>query len=137
MLVAIHNVAAAEALVLAMKAGLDPHRTVEVISSGAGTSRMFEVRGPMMAANTYVPATMRSDIWKKDLTVIGAFASDLELSHPAVQHRVRALRRHSRHGQSRRRQRRGLRDAGDDGGDRAERLRLAAGRQMARPVSAQ
>jgi putative dehydrogenase len=33
-LVAIHNVAAAEAMVLAMKAGLDPHQTVEVVSSG-------------------------------------------------------------------------------------------------------
>ena len=32
-LVAIHNVAAAEAMVLAMKAGLDPRQTVEVISS--------------------------------------------------------------------------------------------------------
>ena len=82
LLVAIHNVAAAEALVLAMKAGLDPHRTVEVISSGAGTSRMFEVRGPMMAANTYVPATVRGDIWKKDLTVIGAFASELDCPTP-------------------------------------------------------
>jgi L-threonate 2-dehydrogenase len=81
-LVAIHNVAAAEALVLAMKAGLDPHKTVEVISSGAGTSRMFEVRGPMMAANTYLPATMRSSTWKKDLTVIGEFASDLDCPTP-------------------------------------------------------
>jgi len=81
-LVAIHNVAAAEALVLAMKAGLDPHRTVEVISSGAGTSRMFEVRGPMMASNTYLPATMRSSTWKKDLTVIGEFASDLDCPTP-------------------------------------------------------
>jgi 3-hydroxyisobutyrate dehydrogenase-like beta-hydroxyacid dehydrogenase len=82
LLVAIHNVAAAEALVLAMKAGLDPHRTVEVISSGAGTSRMFEVRGPMMAANSYLPATVRGDIWKKDLTVIGAFASKLDCPTP-------------------------------------------------------
>jgi 3-hydroxyisobutyrate dehydrogenase-like beta-hydroxyacid dehydrogenase len=81
-LVAIHNVAAAEALVLAMKAGLDPHRTVEVISSGAGTSRMFEVRGPMMASNTYLPATMRSSTWKKDLGVIGKFASDLDCPTP-------------------------------------------------------
>jgi 3-hydroxyisobutyrate dehydrogenase-like beta-hydroxyacid dehydrogenase len=74
-LVAIHNVAAAEAMVLAMKAGLDPHQTVEVISSGAGTSRVFELRAPMMASNSYLPATMRSTTWKKDLTVIGDFAS--------------------------------------------------------------
>jgi 3-hydroxyisobutyrate dehydrogenase-like beta-hydroxyacid dehydrogenase len=76
-LVAIHNVAAAEAMVLAIKAGLDPHQTVEVIASGAGTSRVFELRAPMMADNKYLPATMRSSTWVKDLTVIGGFASSL------------------------------------------------------------
>ena len=81
-LVAIHNVATAEAMVLAMKAGLDPRQTVEVIGSGAGTSRIFELRAPMMAANTYLPATMRSTTWKKDLTVIGDFASDLGCPTP-------------------------------------------------------
>jgi 3-hydroxyisobutyrate dehydrogenase-like beta-hydroxyacid dehydrogenase len=81
-LVAIHNVAAAEAMVLAMKAGLDPRQTVEVVSSGAGTSRVFELRAPMMAANSYLPATMRSATWKKDLTVIGEFASDLGCPTP-------------------------------------------------------
>jgi 3-hydroxyisobutyrate dehydrogenase-like beta-hydroxyacid dehydrogenase len=81
-LVAIHNVAAAEAMVLAMKAGLDPHQTVEVISSGAGTSRVFELRAPMMANNSYLPATMRSTTWKKDLTVIGDFASSVGCPTP-------------------------------------------------------
>ena len=81
-LVAIHNVAAAEAMVLAMKAGLDPNRVVEVIGSGAGTSRMFELRAPMMAENKYLPATMRSSTWKKDMTVIGDFASGLACPTP-------------------------------------------------------
>jgi 3-hydroxyisobutyrate dehydrogenase-like beta-hydroxyacid dehydrogenase len=81
-LVAIHNVAAAEAMVLAMKAGLDPHQTVEVIASGAGTSRVFELRAPMMAAGAYLPATMRSATWKKDLTVIGEFAADVGCPAP-------------------------------------------------------
>jgi putative dehydrogenase len=81
-LVAVHNVAAAEAMVLAMKAGLDPAQTVEVIASGAGTSRVFELRAPMMAANNYLPATMRSSTWKKDLTVIGEFASALGCPTP-------------------------------------------------------
>jgi 3-hydroxyisobutyrate dehydrogenase-like beta-hydroxyacid dehydrogenase len=81
-LVAVHNVAAAEAMVLAMKAGLDPHQTVEVIASGAGTSRVFELRAPMMAENKYLPATMRSTTWKKDLTVIGEFASSLGCPTP-------------------------------------------------------
>jgi 3-hydroxyisobutyrate dehydrogenase-like beta-hydroxyacid dehydrogenase len=81
-LVAIHNVAAAEAMVLAMKAGLDGGRVVEVIGSGAGTSRMFELRAPMMAANAYLPATARLAIFKKDLRVIGDFASGLACPTP-------------------------------------------------------
>ncbi len=82
LLVAIHNVASAEALVLGMKAGLDPQQIVDVVSSGAGTSRVFELRAPMMANNNYLPATMRSRTWKKDMTVIGQFASDLDCPTP-------------------------------------------------------
>src|SRR6185503_8609568 len=81
-LVAIHNVAAAEAMVLAIKAGLDPHRVVEVVGSGAGTSRVFELRAPMMAEAKYLPASMRSTTWTKDLTVIGDFASSLACPTP-------------------------------------------------------
>jgi transposase-like protein len=47
----------------------------KLIQSGAGNSRVFELRAPMMANNNYLPATMRSTTWKKDLTVIGDFAS--------------------------------------------------------------
>ena len=81
-LVAIHTVAAAEAMVLAMKAGLDPQRVVEVIGAGAGGSRIFDVRAPMMAQNSYLPATMRSATWKKDLTVIGGFAASIDCPTP-------------------------------------------------------
>ena len=48
LLVAIHNVATAEAMVLGMKAGLDPKAIFETIKTGAGNSRVFELRGPMM-----------------------------------------------------------------------------------------
>lgn len=81
-LVAIHNVAAAEAMVLGMKAGLDPHQIVDVVGSGAGTSRVFELRAPMMADGTYLPATMRSTTWTKDLDVIGDFAAALGCPTP-------------------------------------------------------
>ena len=118
-LVAIHNVAAAEAMVLAMKAGLDPHRVVEVIGSGAGTSRMFELRAPMMAANTYLPATMRSATWKKDMTVIGDFASGARLPHAALRSLGLALHGRPRHGPRRRGHGSRVRGAGEDGGHRA------------------
>jgi 3-hydroxyisobutyrate dehydrogenase-like beta-hydroxyacid dehydrogenase len=81
-LVAVHNVATAEALVLGMKSGLDPQTIIEVISSGAGNSRVFELRAPMMAEKKYDPPTMRITTWKKDLDVIGAHAGELGVPLP-------------------------------------------------------
>ena len=74
LLVAIHNVAAAEALVLARQAGLDPKTTLDAIAGGAGGSRMLDVRGPMMVTGDYSNATMKLDVWQKDLTLISQFA---------------------------------------------------------------
>jgi 3-hydroxyisobutyrate dehydrogenase-like beta-hydroxyacid dehydrogenase len=82
LLVAIHNVAAAEAMVLAMKAGLDPAMVLKVIAGGAGGSRMFQVRGPMMVKGDYSEATMKNEVWQKDMTVIGDFARELECPTP-------------------------------------------------------
>ena len=82
LLVSIHNVAAAEAMVLGMKAGLNPQKVFDVISTSAGTSRMFEVRGPMMVAGEYDEATMRGSMWQKDLAIIGAFAKALGVPTP-------------------------------------------------------
>src|SRR5208283_4321907 len=44
LLVAIHNVSAAEAMVLGMKAGLDPELVFKLANAGAGQRRMFELR---------------------------------------------------------------------------------------------
>jgi 3-hydroxyisobutyrate dehydrogenase-like beta-hydroxyacid dehydrogenase len=82
LLVAVHNVAAAEAIVLGMKAGLDPSTIVKVIGDGAGSSRMFQVRGPMMAKGDYSEATMKLDVWQKDMTIIAEFARGMECPTP-------------------------------------------------------
>ena len=82
LLVAIHNVAAAEAMVLAMKSGLDPALVVKVIGDGAGSSRMFQVRAPMMVKGDYSDATMKVQIWQKDMGIIGDFAKKLECPTP-------------------------------------------------------
>jgi putative dehydrogenase len=74
LLVAIHNVSTAEAMILGIKAGLDPDQILRVISSGVGNSRIFELRGPMIARNRYDPATMKLSVWQKDMALIGAFA---------------------------------------------------------------
>jgi 3-hydroxyisobutyrate dehydrogenase-like beta-hydroxyacid dehydrogenase len=82
LLVAIHNVAAAEAMVLARKAGLDPALTLKVIGDGAGSSRMFQVRGPMMVRDDYSDATMKVEVWQKDMDIIGAYATKLGCPTP-------------------------------------------------------
>jgi 3-hydroxyisobutyrate dehydrogenase-like beta-hydroxyacid dehydrogenase len=82
LLVAIHNVAAAEAMVLGMKAGLDPAMVLKVVAGGAGGSRMFQVRGPMMVKSDYSEATMKNEVWQKDMTIIGDFARELDCPTP-------------------------------------------------------
>ena len=82
LLVAIHNVAAAEAIVLGIKAGLDPALVVEVVGDGAGASRMFQLRGPMMARGDYSEATMKVAIWQKDMQIISEFARELACPTP-------------------------------------------------------
>ena len=77
LLVAIHNVSAAEAVVLARRSGLDAATAVRVLGDGAGGSRMLQVRGPMMARRSYLPATMSMKLWQKDMRIIAAFARAL------------------------------------------------------------
>jgi 3-hydroxyisobutyrate dehydrogenase-like beta-hydroxyacid dehydrogenase len=82
LLVAIHNVSAAEAFVLGMKAGLPAQTIFEVIGAGAGTSRMFQVRGPQMVRGRYRDATMKVEVWQKDMKIIGEFAAALGAPTP-------------------------------------------------------
>ena len=85
LLVAIHNVAAAEAMVLGMKSGLDPQTLYQVIADGAGGSRMFSVRGPQMVADHYEPATMKIDVWQKDMKIIADFAASMSSPTPLLE----------------------------------------------------
>lgn len=81
-LVTIHNVAAAEAMVLGIKAGIDPALVYDTLADSAGTSRMFQMRGPLMRDETYdVPtATIRMQL--KDISIIDGFAADLDCALP-------------------------------------------------------
>ncbi len=81
-LVAINNVASAEAMVLGMKAGLDPKMIFEMVSTGAGNSRIFELRAPMMVADNYDKATMKMSVWQKDMQVIGDYAKQIGCPTP-------------------------------------------------------
>jgi 3-hydroxyisobutyrate dehydrogenase-like beta-hydroxyacid dehydrogenase len=82
LLVAIHNVASAEAMVLGIKAGLDPQKVFELVTAGAGNSRVFELRAPMMVQNRYDDVTMKISVWQKDMQVIGDYANKLGCPTP-------------------------------------------------------
>ena len=84
LLVTIHNVAAAEAFVLGMKAGLDPEMIHKAVSDGGGSSRMFEVRGPLMVSGKYDEPTMKVDLHQKDIKIISAFANELQCPTPLL-----------------------------------------------------
>jgi 3-hydroxyisobutyrate dehydrogenase-like beta-hydroxyacid dehydrogenase len=82
LLVAINNVASAEAMVLGMKAGLPPQVIFDLIKSGAGNSRVFELRAPMMVKGNYDDVTMKIDVWDKDMQVIGDYARKIRVPTP-------------------------------------------------------
>lgn len=84
LLVTIHNLAAAEALLLAERSGLDLAMVFDAIRSGAGNSRMFEVRGPLMIEGRYEPATMKMDIYQKDLALIMDHARAVDCPVPLM-----------------------------------------------------
>jgi L-threonate 2-dehydrogenase len=82
LLVAIHNVAAAEALLVAERSGLDPQATLEALTAGAGTSRMLEIRGPLMLSGDYGAPTMRVLTFQKDLDIITGFLREVRCPAP-------------------------------------------------------
>ena len=86
LLVALNSASAAEALAMATRGGLDPAAVLEVLKTGAATSRMLDVRGPMMVQGEF-PAQMKLDLFMKDLHLIqeaaGAVGARLPLTDVA------------------------------------------------------
>lgn len=83
-LVAIHNLAAAEALLLAERAGLDLELTLRAVGDGAGGSRMLQVRGPLMVSGEYEPATAKVEIFRKDMRAIRELAESVGSPMPLL-----------------------------------------------------
>lgn len=82
LLVAVHNVATAEALLLGQKWGIAPALAVKVLSDGAGGSRMLQIRGPLMQDQGWTTPTMKVGIWQKDMQLIAAALSAAQVPAP-------------------------------------------------------
>ncbi len=82
-LVAIYNVACAESVNLARKMGLDPRQVLELFGDspviGTGVMRL---RMPFMIERSYAPATMKVEVWQKDMQVIGDMAKSVACPTP-------------------------------------------------------
>jgi 3-hydroxyisobutyrate dehydrogenase-like beta-hydroxyacid dehydrogenase len=81
LLVGLHTMAAAEALGLVRKAGLDPSEVLDVLTRSAGTSRMLELRGPLIVRQDY-PPQMKLDLFLKDLGLILEAGADAGAALP-------------------------------------------------------
>lgn len=82
-LVAVHTAAAAEAIAMGIKGGLDAKLIYDVISetSPAASSAMFKLRGALMVDGSY-PAQMPLALFKKDTTIIGDFGRSVGAKMP-------------------------------------------------------
>ncbi|MDP3135347.1 MAG: NAD-binding protein, partial [Burkholderiaceae bacterium] len=81
-LVHCHTVAAAEALVLAAKAGIDGAAALDALSDSAGASTMLKVRGPLMVSRNYDQRSAQVKTYMKDMAIISKFALDLHCPVP-------------------------------------------------------
>ncbi len=84
LLIAVHTLAAAEALVLGEKAGFNPAALLDILLDSAASSRMLEVRGASMAAGTYQTPAMKLDVFQKDLEIIAGFARESSCPVPLL-----------------------------------------------------
>ena len=82
-LVAIYNCAVGETMTFARKMKLDPQQVWDLFAQSpvVGTG-VFRLRGKMMVAQNYLPATMKVEVWQKDMQVIGDMAKSVDCPVP-------------------------------------------------------
>jgi 3-hydroxyisobutyrate dehydrogenase len=81
LLCGVHLVAAAEAVALAERAGVDLRVLHRVVTASSGTSHMFASRAPMMRGDDRQP-TATIDILLKDLALVDALGTSVSARMP-------------------------------------------------------
>ena len=81
LLAGVHIAATAEALTFGIRQGLDPKMLLDVISQCAGSSWMFENRGPHIVEGDYSPRSA-IDIFVKDMGIVAAEAERCDFPAP-------------------------------------------------------
>jgi 2-hydroxy-3-oxopropionate reductase len=78
----VNQLGAAEAMLLAERAGVDPQRVKEVLLAGFGASRMLELQAPKMIARDF-DGKVESRLHHKDILIVLEMAQSLGLLLPA------------------------------------------------------
>ncbi len=89
MLVALNTASLAEALVLATKGGIDPAQMMAALMDSAATSRMMEIRGPLIRGPLMVtgdfPPQMKLNLFLKDIRLMLESGEQLDVALPLTQ----------------------------------------------------
>ena len=82
-LVAIYNVAIGETMTFARRMGLDPQQVWDLFAASPVIGHgVFKLRGKFMVDRKYLPATMKVEVWQKDMQVIGDMAKAVDCPVP-------------------------------------------------------
>ena len=84
LLVGIHILAAAEAMALSVRSGLDPATVIQVISPSVASSAQFVARAPMMAAQRYEPALSTIDQIEECIVIINTLSKAVNCPTPML-----------------------------------------------------
>ena len=82
-MVAIYNVCVGESMTFARKMKLDPQQVWELFSASPVLGNgILKLRGKLMVEQNYLPATMKIEVWQKDMQVIGDMAKSIDCPLP-------------------------------------------------------
>lgn len=84
LLVGIHSVAAAEAMLLGAKTGADPAMIFEVVNSGWGQSFMLGRNAPVMLDRDFDGARTQIKVFLKDMGLIQELVRDVNMTAPGA-----------------------------------------------------
>ena len=89
--------AVSEAMVLAMKAGIDPRRVIEITSVGGARTGAMETRGPRMIRRNFAPGFSVNNMYK-DLSSVMKLADECGVTLPTASISLELLRSAKTHG---------------------------------------
>lgn len=93
----VNTLGAAEAILMAERAGIDPTKVKDVLMSGFGASRMLEMQAPKMIARDF-DGKVESRLHHKDIHIVLAMARALGIELPASSAAARVLEELQRRG---------------------------------------